>query len=62
MVSYVKRMFGAGIRLNVGTDTHDPGKAVLSEMLLLHGLGIPLSDVFTIAWLNRAEDRGQGSQ
>jgi imidazolonepropionase-like amidohydrolase len=60
MASYVKRMYDAGVRLNVGTDVQDPGKAVLSEMLLLHDAGIPMAGVFRIATLNSAEDIGQG--
>jgi len=62
MASYVKRMYSAGIRLNIGTDTPDPGKAVLSEMLLLHDAGIPMADVFRIATLDSAEDIGHGEE
>ncbi|MFC2085366.1 amidohydrolase family protein, partial [Bacteroidota bacterium] len=50
--SYVKMMFDKGIHLNLGTDTGDPGKSVLSEMLLLHRAGIPMADVLKIATLN----------
>lgn len=46
MASYVKRLHDAGVPLNIGTDMPDPGKAVLSEMLLLHDAGIPMTDVF----------------
>jgi imidazolonepropionase-like amidohydrolase len=60
MASYVKRMYDAGIRLDLGTDTQDPGKAALSEMLLLHDAGIPMTGVFRIATLDSAEDIGQG--
>jgi hypothetical protein len=59
MVSYVRRMYQDGVRLNVGTDTHDPGEAALSEMLLLHEAGIPMAAVFKIATLNSAQDIGQ---
>lgn len=60
MASYVKRMYEAGIRLDLGTDAHDPGKAALSEMLLLHDAGIPMTAVFRIATLDTAEDIGHG--
>ena len=58
MASYVKRMYDAGIPLAVGTDTADPGKAVLSEMLLLHDAGIPMAGVFRVATLSTAEAIG----
>ncbi len=61
MASYVRRFHAAGVRLNLGTDTPDPGKAALSEMLLLHDAGIPMTAVFTIATLNGAEEVGQAS-
>ena len=61
MVSYLRRFYDDGIRLNLGTDTHDPGKAILSEMLLLHEAGIPMPAVFKIATLNGAQDIGQGA-
>jgi imidazolonepropionase-like amidohydrolase len=60
MVSYVRRLYEDGIRLNLGTDTHDPGKAILSEMLLLHEAGMPMTAVFKVATLNGAQDIGQG--
>jgi imidazolonepropionase-like amidohydrolase len=55
LAGYVRQMYERGIRLTVGTDWLDPGKAVLSEMLLLHELGIPMADVIRIATLNGAE-------
>lgn len=58
MASYVKLMYDAGIRLNVGTDAQEPGRSVLSEMLLLHDAGIPMTGVFRIATINGAEDIG----
>jgi imidazolonepropionase-like amidohydrolase len=62
MASYIKRMYDAGIRLNVGTDTPEPGKSVLSEMLLLHDAGIPMTGVFRIATVDSAEDIGHGAE
>jgi imidazolonepropionase-like amidohydrolase len=62
MASYVKRMYDSGVRLSVGTDALDPGKAVLSEMLLLHDAGIPMAGVFRIATLNSAVAIGYGGE
>jgi hypothetical protein len=61
MAGYVRRFYEAGVRLNLGTDTPDPGKAALSEMLLLNQAGIPMVGVFRIATLNGAEEVGQAS-
>lgn len=62
MASYVKRMYDAGVRLNLGTDALEPGKAALSEMLLLHDAGIPMTGVFRIATLNSARSIGRGAE
>ena len=62
MTSFVKRLHDGGERLAVGTDVPDPGKAVLSEMLLLHDAGIPMADVFRIATLHGAMALGQETQ
>jgi imidazolonepropionase-like amidohydrolase len=62
MASYVKRMYDAGVRLNVGTDTQEPGRSVLSEMLLLHDAGIPMIGVIQAATLNSAESIGHGAE
>ena len=62
MASYVKRLHDAGVRLNVGTDTPEPGKSVLSEMLLLHDAGISMPDVFRIATLESARGIGHGAE
>jgi imidazolonepropionase-like amidohydrolase len=58
MAAYVKLAWDKGVRLNIGTDTPEPGKSVLSEMLLLHDAGIPMTDVFRIATLNSARGIG----
>lgn len=55
LASYVKLMHEKGIRLNTGTDSKNPGKAVLSEMLLLNDSGISMPDVLVIATLNSAK-------
>lgn len=61
MAGYVKRLHDRGVRVQLGTDTRDPGKAALSEMLLLHEAGIPMADVFRIATLNGAQGLGRDS-
>jgi hypothetical protein len=50
----VKDLFDAGVPLNLGTDAADPGKAALSELLLLNAAGIPMPHVLRIATLNSA--------
>jgi hypothetical protein len=62
MASYVKRLDDAGVRLNIGTDSPDPGKSVLSEMLLLHDAGISMPNVFRIATLDSAQGIGRGAE
>ncbi len=54
LLAYVKRMYDEGVRLNLGTDTAEPGKSALSDMLLLHEAGIPMSGVLQIATWNTA--------
>jgi imidazolonepropionase-like amidohydrolase len=49
LAGYVRRMHEAGIGLAVGTDWLDPGRAVLSEMILLHRAGIPMAEVLAVA-------------
>lgn len=56
---YVKQMYDAGVILAIGTDHKDGGKAVLSEILLLHEAGIPMNDCFRIATINTAKVIGQ---
>lgn len=56
---YVKQMYDAGLVLAIGTDHKDGGKAVLSEILLLHETGIPMENCFQIATINTARVIGQ---
>jgi imidazolonepropionase-like amidohydrolase len=55
LASLVYKLYKNGITLNTGSDTYDPGKTILSEMLLLNDLGIPMNDVFKIATINSAK-------
>lgn len=59
LAGYVKLMYDAGVVLAIGTDHKDGGKAVLSEILLLHEAGIPMEDCFRIATINTAKAIGQ---
>ena len=59
MASYVKDMYDIGIRLNLGTDCPNGGKAALSELILLNQLGIPMNEVLKIATINSAESIGR---
>lgn len=52
------RLYDAGVRLNLGTDSADPGRAALAEMQLLHQAGIPMAAVLTIATANSAATLG----
>jgi imidazolonepropionase-like amidohydrolase len=58
LAGYVRALHEKGIRLNLGTDSRDPGRAALSELLLLHAAGIPMPDVLGIATLNGARTLG----
>jgi len=55
MMSYVAAMHEEGVQLAVGSDTVEPGAAVLSEMMLLHDAGIPMSSVLQIGTYGGAE-------
>lgn len=54
-LSYVAALHEAGVKLAVGSDTVEPGRSVLSELLLLHDAGIPMAEVLQIATLGSAE-------
>lgn len=61
LAGLVYALYVNNIRLNTGSDTYEPGKAILSEMLLLNELGIPMSEVLKIASLNSAQTMGMES-
>jgi imidazolonepropionase-like amidohydrolase len=54
LAGYVRQLHEAGVPLAVGTDWMDPGRAVLSEVILLERAGIPMADVLAIATLGGA--------
>jgi hypothetical protein len=55
LADLVYKLYENGIMLNTGSDTYEPGKTILSEMLLLNELGIPMNEVLKIASLNSAK-------
>lgn len=65
LAALVLELYENGIILNTGSDTYNPGKTILSEMLLLNKLGIPMNEVLKIASLNSARsinmDKSYGS-
>lgn len=60
--SYVRRLHESGVALSLGTDMPQPGRAALSEMLLLHRAGISMEDTLRIATLNSAKALGLEEQ
>jgi len=58
LAATVKKLYDAGVPITVGSDWADPGKACLSEMLLLRDLGMPMPAVFAAATLNGAREMG----
>lgn len=64
-MGYIKDAHDRGLKLRLGTDCKEGGKAALSELLLLHEAGFSMGDALQIATLNGAEalkiDRDFGS-
>lgn len=54
-MAYIKAGHDQGLKLRIGTDCKEGGKAALSEMLLLHEAGFTMGDILKIATLNGAE-------
>lgn len=64
-MSYIKEAYDRGVKFRIGTDCKNGGKAILSEMLLLHEFGFPMKDILQIATFNGATalniDKDHGS-
>ena len=60
--SYVRRLHESGVTLALGTDTPEPGRSALAEMLLLHDAGISMADTLRIGTLNSAQALGLADQ
>ncbi|HLP12891.1 MAG TPA: amidohydrolase family protein [Flavobacteriales bacterium] len=58
MMKYLKRMHDKGVKITMGTDCMDGGKAFLSEMLLLKEAGFTTEDILQIATYNGAVSMG----
>ncbi|GAB5522509.1 MAG: amidohydrolase family protein [Roseivirga sp.] len=54
-MTFIKDSHDKGLKIRIGTDCKDGGKALLSEMLLLHEAGFSMADTFKIATINGAE-------
>jgi imidazolonepropionase-like amidohydrolase len=57
-MQYAKKMYDKGIQLRIGTDCPYGGKALLSELLLLHEHGFSTASILQIASLNGAKALG----
>lgn len=57
-MAYVKRLFDNGIKLRIGTDWPNGGKAFVSEQLLLAEYGFPIPAILQISTLNGAAALG----
>jgi len=55
MMRYLKYAHDQGVRIRIGTDCKDGGKALLSELLLLHEANFPTEDILQIATWNGAK-------
>ncbi len=53
-MTIVKRMHDKGIKIRIGTDVPNGGKAALSEQLLLAAYGIPVPAIIQISTINGA--------
>ena len=51
----VKQMHETGVKLTIGTDCKEGGKAALSEMMLFYEAGFSIADILQIATMNGAE-------
>ena len=58
MMLNLKKAHDLGVKLTIGTDSKDGGKAALSEMLLLHEAGLSTAAILKIATINGAEAIG----
>lgn len=61
-MGYVKQLFDKGIKLRIGTDWPNGGKAIVSEQLLLAEYGFSISDILQISTINGATALGLDKQ
>lgn len=58
LMKYARKLTDKGVKIRLGTDCQDGGKAVLSELLLMYESGFTVSEVLQIATINGAEALG----
>ena len=57
-MSYAKQLFDKGIKLRIGTDCENGGKAIISEQLLLAENGFSIPAILQISTINGATALG----
>ena len=57
-MGYAKQLFNKGIKLRIGTDCANGGKAIISEQLLLSGNGFSISSILQISTIDSATALG----
>jgi imidazolonepropionase-like amidohydrolase len=62
MMNLLKIAHQKGVKITIGTDCSDGGKAVLSELLLLHESGFSIEDILQITTINGANSMGLGNK
>jgi len=62
LMKYCKIVHEKGVKIRIGTDCKNGGKAVLSEMLLLYEAGFTVADILQISTLNGANAIDQGDK
>ncbi|MBL4746828.1 MAG: amidohydrolase family protein [Flavobacteriaceae bacterium] len=55
MMQYLRLAHNKGVKIRIGTDCRDGGKALLSELLLLYESEFSIEDIFQIATLNGSQ-------
>ena len=61
-MGYAKELFDKGIKLRIGTDCANGGRAIISEQLLLAENGFPVSSILQISTINGAKALGLDNQ
>jgi imidazolonepropionase-like amidohydrolase len=54
-MEYLKTAHNQGVKIRIGTDCRDGGKALLSELMLLYEAGFPMKEILKIATINGAD-------
>ena len=62
MMKYLKRAHDKGVKIVIGTDCMDGGKAMISEMLLMYEAGFSINDILQIATINGATSMDLGNK